>query len=239
MIALPAVIGHRGAAGEAPENTLASFRRAAALGATMVEFDVRLSADGVPVVFHDDDLGRTRDGSGPVAARTLAELKRLDAGSWFGAAFAGEAIPSLDEVLTLCLELGLAVNLEIKPDAGAEVETAVGTLAVARARWPEAGRPPLVSSFAEAALAEAGRLAPDWPRGLLVDDIPADWLSRAERLGCCAVHADHARLDAAAVAAITATGRRVLAYTVNDRRRETALLEMGVSSIFSDFPHSS
>jgi len=236
---LPPVIGHRGAAGLAPENTLASFRRAAGLGARMVEFDVRLSSDSVPVVFHDDDLERTSNGSGPVAARTLAELKRLDAGRWFGPDFAGEAIPTLAEVLALCRDLDLAVNLEIKPDAGREAETARLALAQAQALWPARAPLPLVSSFAGSCLEVALDLAPAWPRGLLVEAIPEDWRARAERLGCCGVHANHSGLDAATIAVIMASGRRVLAYTVNDRTRESELLGLGVAAIFSDFPHSS
>src|SRR5919199_4154952 len=84
------VVGHRGAMGHCPENTLASFARALELGADWIECDVHLSRDGVPVVIHDETLDRTTSGHGPVHAHTLAELKRLDAGAWFGAGFAGQ-----------------------------------------------------------------------------------------------------------------------------------------------------
>jgi glycerophosphoryl diester phosphodiesterase len=93
------VAGHRGAAGRAPENTCASFRLAWELGADMVELDVRLTADGHPVVLHDPTLDRTTSGTGRVAERTLAEIRSLDAGSHFGPAFAGERVPALAEVL--------------------------------------------------------------------------------------------------------------------------------------------
>jgi glycerophosphoryl diester phosphodiesterase len=93
------VAGHRGAAGRAPENTCASFRLAWELGADMVELDVRLTADGHPVVLHDATLDRTTRGTGRVAERTLAEIRALDAGSHFGPAFAGERVPGLAEVL--------------------------------------------------------------------------------------------------------------------------------------------
>ncbi len=233
---LPAVIGHRGAAGLAPENTLAAVRAAAGAGLTMVEFDVRLTADGEPVVFHDDELERTSDGRGRVADLGLTQLRRLDAGSWFGAAFAGEGIPTLDEVLELCLELGLAVNIEIKPDTGREAETARIALGRAIRRWP-ADRPvPLVSSFAVAALETAVDVAPSWPRGLLVGAVPDDWSGLAERMKCATIHADHARLDAGRVAEIRQSGRRVLAYTVNDPVRAAGLWAMGVAAVFSDAP---
>ena len=97
--ALPLLIAHRGASALAPENTMAAFRLAVEAGADLVELDVRLSADGHPVVIHDAYLSRTTDGLGPVARTPLAALQRLDAGSWFAPRFAGERIPTLDEVL--------------------------------------------------------------------------------------------------------------------------------------------
>ncbi|OAN52176.1 glycerophosphoryl diester phosphodiesterase [Paramagnetospirillum marisnigri] len=239
MIRPPPVIGHRGAAGLAPENTLASFRQAAALGAGMVEFDARLSADGVPLVFHDDGLARTTNGVGEVAEMSWAELARLDAGAWFGADFAGEAIPRLDRVLTLCLELGLAVNMEIKPDAGREAETARVCLEAVRGAWPAEAEPPLISSFARSCLEVARDLAPAWPRGMLVETVPPDWRAEAGRLGCEAIHAEHDGLESELVAEITASGLLVMAYTVNDKQRQQDLWEMGVTAVFTDFPYSS
>ena len=90
---------HRGASASAPENTLAAFRAAEAAGAAGIELDVHLSADGVPVVIHDETVDRTTDGHGPVAALTLCRLRQLDAGRWFAPAFAGEALPTLEEIL--------------------------------------------------------------------------------------------------------------------------------------------
>ncbi|CAA7623572.1 glycerophosphodiester phosphodiesterase [Magnetospirillum sp. SS-4] len=239
MIVLPPVIGHRGAAGLAPENTLASFRRAAALGAAMVEFDVRLSADDVPVVFHDDTLDRTTDGFGPVAAMSLNGLKRLDAGIWFAPGYACEPIPTLEEALALCLDLGLMANLEIKPGLHRQDRVAALTLDTALAVWPAGRTPPLLSSFAAPCLAVARAKAPDWPRGLLVERLPGDWREQAGSLGCATIHADHRHLDSGSVAEIRAAGLAVLAYTVNDRQEEDRLRRMGVTSVFSDFPHSS
>src|SRR5690606_29353427 len=102
------------------ENTLAGFRKAAALGVRWIEFDVRLSADGECVLLHDDTLDRTTNGRGRADLLSLSELRRLDAGSWFGAEFVGERIPTLDETIRLCSELGLAANVEVKPGPGAE-----------------------------------------------------------------------------------------------------------------------
>ncbi len=91
-------VAHRGASSYAPENTFAAFDRALELGANHVELDVHFSRDGHIVVIHDDELDRTTDGSGPVADMTLAELRKLDAGSWFGPEYAGERIRSLAEI---------------------------------------------------------------------------------------------------------------------------------------------
>ncbi len=96
------IVGHKGAAGEAPENTLASFELAMKMGADMVEIDVHYSKDGEVVVFHDEDVSRTTNGTGKVHELTLAELKELDAGSWFGdTTYAGEQIPTLEETIDL------------------------------------------------------------------------------------------------------------------------------------------
>src|SRR5690349_24766663 len=93
----PLIVGHRGAMGYAPENTFASYERALVLGADAIECDVHLSADGVPIVIHDHTLDRTTDGQGPVRDRTVAELKRLDAGAWRGPEFAGQRLPTPEE----------------------------------------------------------------------------------------------------------------------------------------------
>jgi glycerophosphoryl diester phosphodiesterase len=93
---LPSVIGHRGAAARAPENTLAGLRRAKELGCSWIEFDVRLTADGVPVLCHDAKLDRTTDGSGLVAARSLSAILDCDAGAWFAQGLAGQGVPTLD-----------------------------------------------------------------------------------------------------------------------------------------------
>src|SRR5260370_12288918 len=115
---LPSVIGHRGAAARAPENTLAGLRHAKELGCAWVEFDVRLTADGALVLCHDSRLERTTTGRGRLSAQTLASIRRCDAGGWFAPEVAGEAVPRLDEALRPAAELGLAANIEIQADPG-------------------------------------------------------------------------------------------------------------------------
>ena len=160
---LPTVMGHRGAAAEAPENTLAGLRVAAEQGATWVEFDAMLSADGVPILFHDDSLQRTTGRDGLVAETDWETLSRLGAGSYFGEAFAGERVPSLAEALGLLLDLGLHPIIEIKPTPGRDVETAVRVVEVTAEVWPTDRPPPYLCSFSAMALAAQRALRPDWP----------------------------------------------------------------------------
>ncbi len=232
---LPPVIGHRGAAAWAPENTLAGLRRAKALGCTWVEFDVRLTGDGAPVLCHDPLLDRTTNGSGLVSAKSLAAIRECDAGSWFDPSFAGERVPTLDEVLLLAAELDLGANVEMKSDRGREYATAA---AVATTVQRLRGRTPavLVSSFLPSALAALRELAPQIPRGLLFRFIPRGWAELALRLGCTMIGADQRRLRPSRVAAIRAAGYKLAAFTVNDPARARLLFDWGVTSVFSDAP---
>lgn len=234
-LTLPRVIGHRGAAAHAPENTLESLRCAAAFGVTMVEIDVQLSKDAVPVVIHDDTLERTTTGHGPVIDLTFAELQALDAGLPFGRPFAGERIPELAAVLGLCRELKLGLNVEIKPSPGTDVRTTEVTLAAIRAFGP-IGAPLVLSSFSVESLEAARDLAPELPRGYLLWDRPADWAEIADRLGAASINFDHERETPESIAAYKATGRPLLSYTVNTAERARELYALGVAGVFTDFP---
>jgi glycerophosphoryl diester phosphodiesterase len=231
------VIGHRGVARCAPENTLAGLRRAKALGCRWVEFDVRLTDDGEPILLHDDRLDRTTDGRGKAARLPLAAIRRLDAGRWFDPEFAGERVPTLAEAVALLAELGLGANIELKAGGTSAADTGrVAAEALARL-WPPQLPAPLISSFSPEALLAAGQTTAQIGRGMLCRSIPRDWRERAENLGCVSIHADHRRLDPAIVAEIRASGYSVLAYTVNEPARADAVLTWGVTSVFSDVPH--
>ncbi|HYG85298.1 MAG TPA: glycerophosphoryl diester phosphodiesterase [Azospirillum sp.] len=232
---LPRLIGHRGAKESAPENTLISIREAARQGATWVEIDVALTRDGVPVVIHDDTLERTTSGRGALAAIDWAELRTLDAGSWFGAPFAGEPVPHFEALLDLVLDLGLGLNAEIKPTPGRSLETAETAINTLKRRWP-ADKPLLISSFQVECLELARTLAPEIPRGYLMDRPPADWAAVADRIGAATLNVNQKRQTAESVAAYRATGRPVLAYTVNDAARAKALFDWGVAAVFTDAP---
>src|SRR5713226_4565274 len=109
------VIAHRGASGNAPENTMAAFRKALALGASFIETDLQLSRDARVVAVHDATVNRPTNGEGAVHDMTLAELRRLDAGSWFGSEFAGQRIPTLEEILQFSKKNDVVFYLEMKP----------------------------------------------------------------------------------------------------------------------------
>jgi glycerophosphoryl diester phosphodiesterase len=233
---LPAVIGHRGAALSAPENTLAGMRMAQTLGARWVEFDVHLSGDGRCILMHDDTVNRTTDGKGMASRTAFDTLRRYDAGRWFGEQFAGERIPAFEEVIDLLGELGLGANVEIKPAPGQAAATARAAVELLQRRWPAHLPPPLISSFEPESLAVAQQVAPDIARGHLFGRLPADWRAQAERLGCVTIHCDQRHLRRPAAEAIIAAGYPLLAYTVNQPERATELISWGLAAVFSDCP---
>ena len=233
---LPRVIGHRGAAGRAPENTLASMRTAARLGVRWVEFDVHLSSDRVPVLLHDDTLDRTTDGSGPVDRHTAAGLTNLDAGQWFSDTFIGETLPTLAETIQLLGSLGMGANVEIKPSPGRESETGSVVARMLREQWPSALPAPIVSSFQTTSLAAAREAAPNIPRALMLRKIGRNWDRDIRTLGCAALHCGHKKLTAADAEQVRRAGYPLNVYTVNERSRADTLFSWGVGSIISDHP---
>jgi glycerophosphoryl diester phosphodiesterase len=231
------VIGHRGVAACAPENTLAGLRKAKELDCRWVEFDVRLTADGHLILLHDERLERTTNGRGKVALLPLAAVRRYDAGRRFSAAFEGERVPTLAEAVTLLGELGIGANIELKAARGREAETGATAAALLCRLWPSQLPPPLVSSFLPDALAAMQSRAPRIARGILFRVVPPNWRVLAEKLGCATIHVDHRRLFPALVAEIREAEYPLLAYTVNDDARARKLFAWGVTSVFSDVPH--
>ena len=230
----PRIIAHRGGGLLAPENTLSGLKLARNLGFTAVEFDVKLTEDGIPVLFHDEALERTTDGRGLVAESVYADLEELDAGSWFGNEYIEERIPTFAAAGTLCMEAGLWANVEIKACPGRERETGEVVAGMARRLWAGAELPPLLSSFSPLALEAAATEAPELPRALLVTTLPANWHALMQRLQCVSLHAGHRHLDASRVKAIHDAGYGVLAYTVNDSELALDLLQWEVDALVTD-----
>lgn len=234
MVALPKVIGHRGAAASAPENTLESIRRAHRLGARWVEFDAKLTGDDVPILMHDETLERTTNGRGRVARTPWREIAGLDAGRWFGPSFAGARVPRLEAALALLLELGLAANIEIKPCPGRERATAAAVARSVRRTWPAHRDPPLLTSFSIASLETARDLAPELPRGLLAWGEPELWRRECGRLGCVTFHCSNRFLPD--FRAVRSAGLGLAIYTVNSREEARQLLSRGADCIITDRP---
>ena len=234
---LATVIGHRGAAARAPENTLAGLRKAKELGADWVEFDVMLSGDGVPVLIHDETLQRTTTGRGRVARHTADEIRSLDAGAWFAPEFAGERVPTLAEAVALLLELGLNANVEIKPSSGQAQVDRRGRGGLLRRLWPQDGPRLLLSSFERKALAcgaargAGASRAGCWRSGCRpTGRRPCRrWAARP----CIWTIGGSARRKLRELAAADVP---VLLYTVNDAQRARELLAAGAVAVITDVP---
>jgi glycerophosphoryl diester phosphodiesterase len=234
---LPPLIGHRGACGYAPENTIESVRTAAELGAKWVELDVKLTKDSIPIIFHDEDLDRTTNGAGPVMMATYEDIKQLEAGSWYGDSFAGIKIPSLEEMIELLIELGLGLNLEIKPCPSREIETAEVALDMLSRYWDDHDNL-LISSFSHVSLETARDVANDWHRGLLLEgrELPENWKDLCDYLDCATVNIGTEMATREAVEQIMDYEKPVLVYTVNDPLLARRLQGYGVDSVFTDVP---
>lgn len=238
MLKLPSIIGHRGACGYAPENTLESIQTAADMGIDWVELDIKLTADDVPIIFHDDTLERVTSGSGLVKDTPYSVIKELDAGSWFGDTFIGAKIPTLEEAVELITELGLGFNLEIKPCAGREIETTQIALDLMSRIWDDHDKI-IISSFSEIALEAAGEmLGGDWALGYLMDEIPQNWKDFASHLGAKTININGNREDLKRemIEDMIDEGYGILAYTINDPIRAKELLSWGVDGVFTDVP---
>nr|WKF58131.1 Glycerophosphodiester phosphodiesterase, cytoplasmic [Paraburkholderia busanensis] len=229
----PRLVAHRCGGTLAPENTLAGFDACVRYGYRMVEFDAKLSADNELFLMHDDTLERTTNGHGAAADYSWARLSTLDAGAWYAPQFAGTRLPTLADAAQRCARDGIAANIEIKPCPGRDAITGALVASGAAARW-RGQTPPLLSSFSYDALAAARDTEPTLQRGMLFEEVPADWLRIVRELGCVSLHASHRYLSEPLVAEIRAAGLRVLAYTVNDPARARLLAQWGVDMICTD-----
>jgi len=259
----PRLIAHRGGGVLAPENTLAALNTAVAHGYHGVEFDVMLSANGTPVVIHDETLERTTNGHGLVGQTQDVDLARLDAGSWYSSQFVGEPLPLFSTFGARCVALGLWANVEIKPastDSKTEAETGYKTAKLASQIWQRGSGarlspplmppsllpsplpspssppplPPLLSSFSTTALQAAREAAPQLPRGLLYDNVPSDWVQTLTQLGCVSLHCNARHATVDLIVEARERGIPIALYTVNDLQAIQDFFQQGVSAIFTD-----
>ncbi|MBC3918210.1 glycerophosphodiester phosphodiesterase [Undibacterium sp. CY18W] len=235
----PKVIAHRGGGILAPENTLAAMRCGWEHGFAAVEFDVMLSKDGVPVLMHDPEFGRTVPGIGRVADTMAADLQTMDAGKWFADSYKGEPVPMYADVVRFCRQHGIWMNVEIKPSPGAEEETGRVVAEQTQALFADvavidAVHLPLFSSFSFSALMAAKNAAPTIPRGFLMDKVTPDWKARLQELAARALHTNHKYLTPDTTKEIKDAGYGVFCYTVNTPERAAEILHWGVDAFCTD-----
>jgi glycerophosphoryl diester phosphodiesterase len=224
---LPRWFAHRGGGSLAPENTLAGIRLAARLGFPAVEFDVMLSGDGTPVLIHDETLERTTNGSGLVCQAHDSVLFSLNAGD-------GEHVPSFAEAARLCRQYGLLANVEIKPAAGFEVQTAEAVVALLPELWGDTELLPLISSFSLPVMEIVRDRLPHFPRGQLFDPIPDDVFTLLQQHRADTLHCNARHVSDEVLAEAQAKGIPVLCYTVNTTEQAADLFARGVSGLFTD-----
>lgn len=226
------VIGHRGASGHAPENTLAAFRKAVALGATFIETDLQLSRDAHFVAIHDDTVNRTTNGRGSVHDLTLAELRQLDAGSWFGSQFSGERVPTLEEILEFSKKNDAVFYLELKPSGAWGGEHAlIGALRdsgeIARA---------VAISFDPSLILNVHRIEPTVMTGLLYDGQLDKPIEKALEIGARQLVVRGDLVTPALLEQARKKDLQVVCWTVNHPAHMRMLIEAGVAGIMSDYP---
>lgn len=231
----PRVIAHRGNSSVAPQNTLAAFEAAWRSGADAIEVDVHRTRDGRVVVIHDDSVDATTDGTGRVADLDADRLRALDAGSWFSPAYAGQRVPTFEEVLGfLVARPGVDLLLEVKGSwsvedvrhlTGPVLAAGLGDRVVVQSFWPET----------VAALAVA---APTVSRGLLVMGLTDDLVERCLDLGVSACN-PHGRLlvqHPDLLRRLHATGLEVMVWTLDEPEEWAAATAAGVDAIITDRP---
>ena len=226
------VIAHRGASGHAPENTLAAFRKAIAQRAAFIETDLQLSRDARFVAIHDDTVNRTTNGQGAVHDLTLPELQRLDAGQWFGSEFAGERIPTLEEILEFSKKHDVVFYLELKPSGSWGGEHAlIGALR-------ESGEIPrtVVISFDSEILGGLRQIEPTLMTGVLYDGQIEKPIERALEVGARQLAVRANLVTPALLMEARKSDLQVVCWTVNHPAHMRLLIEAGVDGIMSDYP---
>jgi len=228
----PWVIGHRGAAGHAPENTLASFERAFELGARFIETDLHLTRDARFVAIHDRTLERTTNGRGAVRDFTLAQLRDLEAGQWYDRKYIGERIPTIEEILAFARRHDVVVYLELKYEAAWGMHHALaGAL-----RDPQDAARTVVISFDPGTLAGLRKLDASIMTGLLVEESGADLVKTSIEVGARQLCPRSALVTPGLVDQAHHADLHVATWTVNELDEMRAVIAAGVDGVMTDFP---
>lgn len=233
------IVAHRGASAYAPENTISAFKLAIEMKAEMIELDITLSKDGIPVVIHDKTVNRTTPAEGKVSDFTLAELKTLDVGSWFDEQFAGEPFPTLEEVLAIAKGI-IAVNIEIKGESVTdEAKGGIVDKAVQLVKAAEMEREVLFSSFDYRVMEHLNELAPEISKAVLYEKSQSEGLlpsQLVEKYKLDAFNLSHRQLTDEWVKDLTSHQIPFFVYTVNDPELMKELIRKGATGIISDKP---
>lgn len=225
-------IAHRGASGYAPENTFAAFRKAVAMGASFIETDLQLSRDARFVAIHDPTVNRTTNGQGSVHDMTLGELRRLDAGSWFGSEFAGERIPTLEEILEFAKKHDVVFYLEMKPSGSWGGEHAL----ISAVRDAGEIARTVVISFDPVILASTRRIEPTLMTGLLYEGQIPNPLDKAVEIGARQLAVRGDLVTPRLLREARQRDLQVVCWTVNQPAHMRLLVEAGVDGVISDYP---
>lgn len=228
------VVAHRGASADAPENTLSALQLAATHGATCVEIDVSISADGVAFVHHDHQLERCTNGDGLLCEHTAEQLDKLNAGKNL-AGFDQEPLPRLSAVVALLKHCNLGLNLEIKPYQDLEQRTVDAICKELDGIWPSSS-PLVISSFNHLSLQMIRKQLPDIAIAPLVGAVPDDWDELMNRYSAQNLHCAENALTSEKARAVTEAGFGLYCYTVNDVEKARTLLQWGVHGVFTDLP---
>ena len=239
MTPWPLVIAHRGDSAHRPENTLASFASALELGASMIELDVQLSADGHVVVLHDPTVDRTTDGRGDVRRMSLGEVRALSAGypDRFGRAWSGERVPTLAEALTLVRERA-RLMIEIKKESVSDdAEGGIEARTIAEVRRLGLGDQVALISFEHRALVRCRKLAPEIVRGHLFGRAaPGELLSSARDAGCGIVMPHKGQLSEMVAAQVHEAGLKLATWVVDEPEELKRLAPYRLFGVGSNCP---
>ncbi|MCG8371903.1 MAG: hypothetical protein MI700_00125 [Balneolales bacterium] len=233
------VIAHRGASAYAPENTHSAFKLAIEMNAEMIELDLLLSKDGIPVIIHEDPLERTTNGTGNTSDFTLNELKKLDTGSWFSSEYEGEPFPTLDEFLAYVDDV-IAVNIEIKSEAVTDnAEGGIVDKALALVKKYELEDQVIFSSFDYRVMIHLEELDPTIPKAILYDSKKSGSLlpsQLVEKYKVDAFNCSYRELTEEWIEDLKANDIPFFVYTVNEEELMKQMINAGAAGIFSDKP---
>lgn len=230
----PINFAHRGASAYCPENTFAAFEKAIELGATGIETDIQMTSDGHLVLIHDESVNRTTNGKGWVKNFTLYDLKKLDAGKWFHPSYAGEKIPTLEELILWAKHHQIWLNLELKngtiPYQGME-EKVIHCI-----RTYRMDDQVIISSFNHQSLVRCKEILPIITTGLLFGEVLTNLWNYTVNLKINTLHPNKSLVSESFVKLAHAYGLRVFPWTVNKKAAIKRILGQGADGLITDYP---